>query len=113
MTEREPKTARIRDGAGEPRQYHIGPDVDLDREEVFDSQGSRIDDAYVDRVVAEVLAVRASRGRPSLSGRGGSQSPQVTFRLTPELREKAERRARAEGKRVSDIAREALERYVG
>lgn len=102
----------VRDGSGEPREYTLGPEINLETEVILDSQGRRIDDAYADRLVAEVLAARSGPGRPSLSG-PGEVSPTVQFRVTPALRAKLEFRARAEGKRVSDVAREALERYIG
>ncbi len=85
-------------------------DVDIARKVVRDTKGRRITQDYVDRAVADVHA-KVSRGRPSLSGKA-TQSPQVTFRLPPRLRAKAEARAKREGKRVSDVAREALERYL-
>lgn len=87
-----------------------GPDVDLARKVVRDSRGRRITQDYVDRAVADVHA-KTGRGRPSLTGQA-TQSPQVTFRLAPELRAKAEARAKREGKRISEVAREALERYL-
>ncbi|HEX9711513.1 MAG TPA: CopG family transcriptional regulator [Actinomycetota bacterium] len=86
-----------------------GPEVDLGRKVVRDSRGRRITQNYVDRAVADVHA--KSRGRPSLTGQA-ARSPQVTFRLPPDLRAKAEARAKREGKRVSEVAREALERYL-
>ena len=87
-----------------------GKDVDLDREEIRDRRGRRITPEYVERAVADVHQ-NIGRGRPSLSGLA-QESPQVTFRLTPALRAKAEARAKREGKRVSQVAREALERYL-
>lgn len=87
-----------------------GRDVDLKREDVRDRRGRRITDDYVRRAVADVHE-KAGRGRPSLTGRA-KPSPQVTFRLPPALRVKAEARAKREGKRVSQVAREALERYL-
>ena len=50
---------------------------------------------------------RAPGGRPTLSGASGS-SPQVTFRLSPALREAAERAAGEQGVSLSEYAREAL-----
>lgn len=50
-------------------------------------------------------------GRPSLTGRP-DHSPHVSFRATPELRAKAEQRAAREGKTVSQLAREAFEKYL-
>ena len=50
-------------------------------------------------------------GRPSLTGRS-AVSPQVTFRVTPQLRAKAEKLATERGTTVSSLAREALEEMV-
>lgn len=55
-------------------------------------------------------ARRRRVGRPSLGGRGAS--PRVSFRATPELYREAQRRAKREGRSVSDLAREAVARYV-
>jgi hypothetical protein len=72
--------------------------------------------------VADALAAEAERGydlskaerqlvgRPSLSGAG--TSPRLSFRLTPELYRAAQRRAEEEGRSISDLAREAVSRYV-
>lgn len=72
--------------------------------------------------VADALAAEAERGydlsrakpqrvgRPSLSGRGAS--PRVSFRATPELYRAAQRRADEEGRSMSDLAREAVARYI-
>lgn len=72
--------------------------------------------------VAEALADEAERGydlekakrrragRPSLAGEGAS--PRVSFRASPELYSAAQRRARKEGRTLSDLAREAIARYV-
>lgn len=72
--------------------------------------------------LAETLASEAERGydlskgrrrrvgRPSLGGHGAS--PRVSFRATPELYRDARRQAKKEGRTVSDLAREAVARYV-
>lgn len=91
-------------------RYVLGPDIDLDEETVVDRKGRRITEDRAQQIAADTL-VKVGRGRPSLAGRRG-RSPQVTFRLSPELRAAAERRAEREGKRVSDVAREALEEYL-
>jgi predicted HicB family RNase H-like nuclease len=79
--------------------------------------------AEVDSTTADALAAEAERGydlskakrrrvgRPSLGARG--TSPRVSFRATPELYRAAKRRAREEGRSVSELAREAVARYVG
>jgi len=72
--------------------------------------------------IADALALEAERGydlskakcvrigRPSLGGSG--TSPRLSFRLTPELYRVAKQRAKEEGRSVSDLAREAVSRYV-
>lgn len=72
--------------------------------------------------IADELALEAERGydlseaepvrvgRPSLGGDG--TSPRLSFRLAPELFRIAKRRAEEEGRSVSDLAREAVSRYV-
>ena len=95
-----------------PRYVITGPEVDLTTEVILDSTGRRIDQAYVDEVVSlahEQLDRRA--GRPSLTGRA-QRSPQVTFRVTPEMKARAEEQARAEGTTVSQLARRAFERFL-
>lgn len=95
-----------------PRYVIHGPDVDLTTEVIVDSSGRRIDDAYVDEVVVlahEHLDRRA--GRPSLTGKA-QRSPQVTFRVTPEMKQRAEERARNQGTTVSELARQAFERFL-
>ena len=86
------------------------PDADLQQEDLRDNRGRRITQDYVDAAVADVQE-KLGRGRPSLSA-SGHRSPQVTFRLPSDLRERAEAQARQEGTRVSDVARRALEEYL-
>jgi len=49
-------------------------------------------------------------GRPSLGAAG--ISPRVSFRAPPDLYKAAWKRADKEGRALSDLAREALERYL-
>jgi hypothetical protein len=62
------------------------------------------DDAALDR--GRVSFPRKA-GRPSLTGRPAA-SPQVTFRVTPQLRAQAEKLATQRGTTVSGLAREAF-----
>ena len=52
---------------------------------------------------------RLPRGRPSLDD---GVSPRITYRLGRGLYSRAKKRAESEGRTVSEVAREALERYV-
>ena len=83
----------------------IGPDVDLDREDVRLRSGKRLTTKLAEEIVEEV---RRAGGRPSLSG-AAARSPQIAFRVPPEVRERSAQVAAAEGKTVSQLAREALE----
>lgn len=49
-------------------------------------------------------------GRPSLGERGAS--PQMRFRVSPDMLAAAQRRADEEGRSLSDLGREALRRYL-
>jgi predicted DNA-binding protein len=122
----QPEEAMTRDRKINPDDYIVGPDtkvsdIDLDREE-FHYRGKRLTEAEAERLAEKALdnirhgqpsleRVRAGRGRPSLSGKP-QRSPQVAFRLPPELRAEAEAQAAREGKRVSELARRALEEYL-
>lgn len=50
-------------------------------------------------------------GRPSLTGKA-ENSPRVTFRISQETRDQAQKAADAQGTTVSELARTALESYL-
>jgi hypothetical protein len=83
----------------------IGTDVNLDRDEVRLPSGERLTTNLAYEIVEDV---RRAGGRPSLSGEA-AHSPRIAFRVTTETRERAARVAAAEGKTVSQLAREALQ----
>lgn len=83
----------------------IGPDIDLEEEDIRLADGTRL----TDEVAAEIAeSVLRSVGRPSLSG-VRQRSPQIAFRVPPAVRDQAAEVAAREGKTVSELAREALE----
>jgi Ribbon-helix-helix protein, copG family len=55
-------------------------------------------------------AIKVTVGRPSLGAKG--VSPRLSFRATPELYRAVQRRAKKEGRSVSDLVREAVSRFV-
>lgn len=57
------------------------------------------------------LAKKVRVGRPALD-KGAAPSPRVSFRASPRLHRAAQERAAAEGRTVSALAREAVERYI-
>jgi hypothetical protein len=77
----------------------------------------------LDRATTEALAQEAERGydlssairervgpgRPSLEQ---GPSPRISYRVGPTLYARARRKAEAEGRSVSEVARDALERYI-
>ncbi len=86
----------------------IGPDVDLDTEDVRLADDTRLTEQKATEIVDEV---RRRVGRPSLTGEA-AVSPRITFRITPAVRDRAAAIAAHEGKTVSQLAREALEARV-
>ncbi len=86
----------------------IGPDVDLDAEDVRLPDGTRLTESQAAEIVDEV---RRRVGRPSLTGEA-AVSPRITFRIPPAVRDRAAAIAAHEGKTVSQLAREALEARV-
>jgi hypothetical protein len=88
------------------KHYTLGPDLPAD-EPVYDSRGNLIGDDYIDQAVEDV---HSALGRPSLSGTGSS--PRVSFRLSTETRQAAEKIAEQEGISLSELARHALEELV-
>ena len=104
----------------DPREFVVRDDdevfeVDLSVEEVRLRDGRRLTDELADRLAEDTLAEARRRnlvpGRKSLTG-AGVHSPRVQFRVPEALRAAAERRAAEEGVSVSELAREALERYL-
>ena len=91
-------------------EHTVGPDVDLDAEDVRDRQGRRVTEEYAVSAAEEALRL-VRPGRPAL-GAVGQHSPRVSFRVPEHVRQRAERQAAAEGRSVSELAREALERYL-
>jgi hypothetical protein len=89
--------------------YQLGEDIDLDVEDVRLKDGTRLTNERAHEIAEETLG--RSRGRPSLTG-ATETSPRVSFRIPEQLRRTADERARREGRTVSDLAREALERYL-
>ncbi|GAA2181197.1 hypothetical protein GCM10009785_15110 [Brooklawnia cerclae] len=82
-------------------------DIDLDSEE-FRVGGHRLTEAR-----AAELAVQAERrgGRPSLSG-GRRHSPALNLRVSQADRDRLDAVAAKQGRRTSDVARDALREYL-
>ena len=92
------------------KEYTLGPDIDLDKEVVLDSHGQRITEARAEQWAEEAIEY-VRRGRPSLTGKS-QHSPQISFRVPESLAKRAEEVAAKQGKSVSQLGREALERYL-
>jgi hypothetical protein len=90
----------------ERTNYRLGSDVPSS-EEVRDSKGRLVDDAYVDAAVEDAVRQVRGRGRPSLSEAG--ESPLLRVRLSRELDDAVRRAAEAAGTSRSDWVRHALD----
>jgi len=89
------------------KKYTLGPDIDLDTEVVVDERGRRITEARAEQIAEETLQ-EIRQGRPTLTG-GTQHSPQVSFRVRPAVKAKAEEEAKRLGTTVSKLARELFE----
>lgn len=87
----------------------IGADVDLDADEVYLADGRRLTEQVAEELAQRTLA--RHRGRPSVTG-ANARTPSLTVRVPPETRSALEELARAQGKRLADVSREALDEYV-
>ena len=87
----------------------IGTDIDLDAEEVDLGDGRRLTEQVAEEMAERALA--RHRGRPSVTG-GNARTPSLTVRVPQETRAALEELARAQGKRLADVSREALDEYV-
>ena len=81
-------------------------------------KGTKLSEAAVDKLASEAEAgydlstakrQRVGPGRPSL---GEGESPRISYRVAPALFERAKKKAKSEGRTVSEVAREALQKYV-
>lgn len=79
-------------------------------------KGTKLSKAAVDRLASEAeagydlsKAKRQRVGRPSLAE---GESPRISYRVAPALFDRAKKKAKSEGRTVSEVAREALQRYV-
>jgi len=89
-------------------------DVDLD-DEVVTVNGRRLTEAGAEELARDTLTEARRRnlipGRKSLTS-GSTHSPRVQFRVPEAVAAQAHDRALAEGKSLSELAREALVRYL-
>jgi hypothetical protein len=97
---------------GRRRYVARGGYVDLDKEVVRDANGVRITEAYVEAALKDVEAYLERRaGRPAL-GAPGTRAPAIAVRLPRELKLELDERAKSEGRRPSELVREAVAQYL-
>lgn len=89
------------------------PDVeiewaDFDKEPLV-HRGEEYDEAGVETLAQEILA--RAPGRPSLSGKR-EKSPSLTVRLPKTDRARLDRLAARQGRRASEVVRDALGEYL-
>ena len=87
----------------------IGPDADLDTEEIRAADGRRLTEDLASEIAERALA--RHRGRPSVSG-GKVRTPSLTVRVPTQIQAALQSIADTQGRRVSDVSRDALEEYV-
>jgi hypothetical protein len=87
----------------------IGPDIDLDIEEVRLSDGTWLTEAGAEELAEQMLARRP--GRPSVTG-ATIRTPSLMIRVPVQVREALESIAGAQGRRLADVSRDALAEYA-
>jgi hypothetical protein len=91
------------------RTITIGADVDLDMEDVRLADGRRLTDELAEEIAER--AVARYRGRPSVTGEPAA-TPSLTVRVPSDTRAALESIAKAQGRRLADVSRDALTDYV-
>jgi hypothetical protein len=89
----------------------IGPDINLDQEEVYLSDGTRLTEAEAEAFSKRVVEQARRRGRPSIS-EATVRTPNLTVRVSPDVRAALESIAETQGRRLADVSRDALAEYV-
>ncbi|MEX1163994.1 MAG: hypothetical protein WEB03_10475 [Nitriliruptor sp.] len=95
------------------RRLTVGEGHDPDCDPLVDAEELErlADEAEAGYPSDQGQVVYRRRGRPSLSG-AAAPSPQLRVRVPEDLRRRAAERAAREGSSLSEITREALERYL-
>ena len=94
----------------DPDTFRLGADI-ADDEDLRDSQGRQVDDAYVQQAVSEALTRVRGRGRPSLSESG--ESPLLRVRISRDLDQAVRRAAENAGASRSEWVRKVLDEATG
>ena len=90
----------------------IGPDIDLDEEEVYLPDGTRLTEAAAEAMGKRMVEeYERRRGQPSLTGER-APTPNLTIRVPPAIRSALKSIAAAQGRRLADVSRDALAEYV-
>jgi len=91
----------------------FGPDVEVEEVDLDTAdvryRGEKLTEARAERVAADILS--RTPGRPSLSG-ASEKSPSLTIRLPKQDRARLENIAAKQGRRASEVIREALDDYL-
>lgn len=92
-----------------PGTRPAGSDVDLDRDEIYLGDGSRLTEEVASQFAERALLRR--RGRPSVTGQP-RRTPSLTLRVPSQTRLGLEAIAAAQGRHLSDVGRDALDEYI-
>lgn len=87
----------------------IGPDVDLDVEDIRLADGTRLTNELAEEIAQDAIA--RHRGRPSVTG-DREHTPKMTLRVPGQTRDALEQIATRQGRRLADVGRDAFEEYI-
>lgn len=90
----------------------IGPDIDLDDEDLYLPDGTRLTEAKAAEIAEDAIVHHyRTRGRPSVTG-SQERTPSLTVRVPLATRTALERIAATQGRRLADVSRDALAEYA-
>lgn len=93
----------------ESATYTVGPNVNLDKEVVLDSNGRRITEARARQIARETHQIIV--GRPSLSS-PDVHSPEIKARVPMKLKKSLQREGKRRGQTSSELVRRAIEEFL-
>lgn len=104
-----PKKYKIKMGGGEVVEATLGPDIDLDEEEIYIG-GKRFTEAEAEELAREMSRRHGAKGgRPRL---GDGPTAQMAFRLPAVMKDQLDEVAEHDGVKPAELARLAIGEYL-
>ncbi len=95
------------------RHIVVGPDFDPKTDQLRDKKGVLVTEETLSQALTDIDTgfERRRAGRPAL-GAPGTRAPALAVRLPTELKDELDERAKEEGRRPSELVRDAVTQYL-